>query len=361
MEACTAAGLTLRSGIMRCLCLPLFLFAVILRADEADDFIKAEMERQKIPGLSLAVVQEGKVVKAQGYGLADVENKVPVTPESVFKIASLSKQFIAAGTVLLAREGKLSVDDKVSAHLPGAPESWKDITIRHLLTHTSGLVREAPAYDPYKVQPDLTVIESAFPLPLDFPAGTKYQYCNVGYFTLAEIITRVSGRPWAEFLHERIFAPLEMKDTQPTNAVLIIPRRVHGYEQIGGVLLHGTNNLAVRPSGAFLSTVLDLAKWDAALYAEAPLPQAALAEMWTPVKLNDGSAHPYGFGWSLDAFESRRQVHHSGSLGGFRSHYSRFPDDKVSVIVLTNASDANPRAVVEGVARLYLPKPPAGP
>ncbi len=346
---------------MRRLSLLLFLLTVILRADEADEFIKAEMERQKIPGLSLAVVKEGKVLKAQGYGLADVENKVPVTPESVFKIASLSKQFIAAGIVLLGRDGKLCVDDKVSAHIPGTPESWKDITIRHLLTHTSGIVREAPAYDPYKVQPDLAVIESAFPLPLEFPPGTRYRYCNVGYFTLAEIITRVSGKPWAEFLHERIFTPLEMKDTQPTNAVMIIPRRVHGYEQLGGALIHGTDNLAVRPSGAFVSTVLDLARWDAALDTDAPLPQAALAEMWTPVKLNDGSVHPYGFGWSLDPFESRRQVHHSGSLGGFRSHYARFPESKVSVIVLTNGSGARPRVIVEGVARLFLPGPPAAP
>jgi D-alanyl-D-alanine carboxypeptidase len=346
---------------MRRLCLLLFLFTAVLSADEADDFVKAEMERQNIPGLSLAVVKEGKVIKAQGYGLADVENGVPVTPESVFKIASLSKQFIAAGIVLLARDGKLGVDDKVSAHIPGTPESWKDITIRHLLTHTSGIVREAPAYEPYKVQTDMAVIESAFPLPLEFPTGTKYQYCNVGYFTLAEIITRRSGKPWAEFLHERIFVPLEMKATQPTNAAAIIPRRVHGYEQLGETRIHGTNNLAVRPSGAFLSTVLDLAKWDAALYTNAPLPQDALTEMWTPVKLSDGSTHPYGFGWSVDAFDSHRQVHHSGSLGGFRAHYARFPDAKVSIIVLTNSSAANPRVFVDGVVRVFLPKKPAVP
>jgi D-alanyl-D-alanine carboxypeptidase len=339
---------------MRCLCLLLILFAALLPADEADEFVKAEMERQKTPGLSLAVVKEGKVIKAQGYGLADVENNVPVTPGSVFKIASLSKQFIASGIVLLARDGKLRVDDEVSAHLPGTPDNWKDITIRHLLTHTSGIVREAPAFDPYKPQPDMAVIASAFALPLEFPPGTKYQYCNVGYFTLAEIITRVSGKPWADFLHERIFAPLEMKATQPTNAAAIIPHRVHGYEQIGDVRVHGTNNLAVRPSGAFLSTVIDLAKWDAALYTETLLPRAALAEMWTPVKLNDGTTHPYGFGWSLDAFETHRQVHHSGSLGGFRSHYARFPDAKISVIVLTNSSASKPRVFVDRIAKLYL-------
>jgi D-alanyl-D-alanine carboxypeptidase len=338
----------------------LFVLTCVARADEADDFIKAEMERQKIPGLALAVVREGNVAKAQGYGLADVENEVPVTPETVFKIASLSKQFIAAGIMLLANDGKLSVDDRVSRHLEGTPETWKDITIRHLLTHTSGLVREAPAYDRFKVQHDAAVIQSAYPLPLEFPTGEKYQYCNVGYFALAVIIQRVSGLSWEDFLNTRIFAPLNMSATKATNVSRIVPRRAHGYEHIGPVLVHASDNIAVRPSGAFLSTVLDLAKWDAALYTDKPLPQAALAQMWTPVRLNSGATHPYGFGWKLE-FDSRRQIHHSGSLGGFRSHFSRFPEDKLSFIVLTNCGTANPEKIVQGLAKIYLPdKAPDG-
>jgi CubicO group peptidase (beta-lactamase class C family) len=332
-----------------------------VRADEVDDFIRGEMERQKIPGLALAIVRGGEPLRSAGYGLADVENDVPVTPETVFKIASLSKQFIAAGIMLLVEDGKLSVDDRIGSHLEGTPETWKDITLRHLLTHTSGIVREAPAFDPFKIQPDITVIQSAWPLPLEFAPGEKYQYCNVGYFALAEVITRVSGQPWEDFLQARIFGPLGMTATRATNAALIVPRRARGYDQIGPLLSNAAGNIAVRPSGAFLSTVLDLAKWDAALNSDSPLTRESLTQMWTPARLNSGETSPYGFGWKLDPFESRRQIHHSGSLAGFKSHYSRFPDDKPSIIVLTNFSGADPQKIVRGLASMLLPGRTAGP
>ena len=137
-----------------------------------------------------------------------MEHGIPARPDTVYKIGSVSKQFIATGIMLLVQDGKVAVDDKVSKYLEGTPSTWQAITLRHLLTHTSGLVREGPGFDPYKVQPDIDVIKTAYPLPLQFKPGDKYEYSNLGYFVLAEIIHKVSGKPWGDFLTERVFAPL---------------------------------------------------------------------------------------------------------------------------------------------------------
>jgi D-alanyl-D-alanine carboxypeptidase len=333
----------------------LLLQATAVRADQVDDYVKAEMQKQRIPGLSLAVVKEGKVIKVEGYGLANVEHNVPARPETVYKIASVSKQFLATGIMLLVQEGKIGIDDKVGRYLDGTPESWNGITIRHLLTHTSGIVREGPAFDPFKDQKDIDVIKSAYPLPLRFPTGEKYEYCNVGYFSLAEIISKISGKPWSDFMNERVFAPLGMAATQPTSFSAIVPNRASGYEWRNDQMRNAGEYIALRPSGAFLSTVLDLAKWDAALYTEAFLKQATREQMWTPVKLNSGATYLYGFGWSLERLGKHRRVDHGGSLPGFRSHFMRLPDDKLSIIVLTNSGSANPAGIARGVAAIYLP------
>ncbi|HEY8462287.1 MAG TPA: serine hydrolase domain-containing protein [Blastocatellia bacterium] len=346
---------------MRRKLLPLFIVLALLlqtsvaRADKVDDYIKGEMRKQRIPGLSLAVVKEGKVIKTQGYGLANVEHNVPARPETVYKIASVSKQFIAAGIMILVQDGKLSLGDRVGKYLDGTPESWNRITIRHLLTHTSGIVREGPAFDPFKEQKDIDVIKSAYPLPLRFTPGEKYEYCNVGYFSLAEIISRISGKPWSEFLRERVFAPLGMTATRPTSVSAIVPNRASGYEWKNDQMRNAGEYIAVRPSGAFLSTALDLAKWDAALYEDSILKPSSREQMWTPVRLNSGATHAYGLGWSLEPLGNHRRADHGGSLPGFRSHYMRLLDDKLSIIVLTNSSSANPGGIARGIAAIYLP------
>lgn len=169
---------------------------VVARADKTDDLIKAEMQRQKIPGISIAVVKDGKIIKAEGYGLANIKLKRPATTETIYKIASVSKQFIATGIMLLVQEGKLGLDDPIGKYLDGTPATWNPITIRHLLTHTSGLIREAPGFDRFKVQRDADVIKSAYGVPLRFAPGEKWEYSNTGYFALAEIIRKVTGQPW---------------------------------------------------------------------------------------------------------------------------------------------------------------------
>jgi CubicO group peptidase (beta-lactamase class C family) len=325
----------------------------VARADEIDDYVNAEMHKRHIPGVSLAVIQEGKVVKAEGYGLANVELNVPASPETVYKIGSVSKQFIAAGIMLLVQDGKLKVDDKISTFLEDTPEAWKDITIRHLLTHTSGLTREAPGFASLTIQSDADLIKTAYDRELGFAPGEKWRYCNLGYFALAEIMRKVSGKPWGEFMRQRVFAPLGMDSTRVTTVRDIVPNRADGYYWRG----HLENDdvaLAVRPSGAFLSTVLDLAKWDAALYDNTILAQASRDEMWTPVTLSDGKQHPYGYGWELGAIAGRRVVRHGGTISGFRSSYLRLMDDKISVIVLANGATALPGVIVNEVAKRYV-------
>ena len=334
--------------------LALVLSASLAQADPVDDFVKAQMERFHIPGLSLAVVKDGRVVKTEGYGLANVELDTPATAYTIFKIGSVSKQFIATGIMLLAEDGRVGLDDPVSKYLEGTPPSWAPITLRHLLTHTSGILREAPGFDPFKIQSDAEVVASAYPVPLRFPPGTKWEYCNTAYFALAEIVRRVSGQPWADFLQARVFGPSGMTDTRQTEPMTDDPRRAAGYGGKDNTQL-AADWPAVRPSGAFLSTVVDLAKWEAQLPAGTILSEASLKQMWTPVPLAGGTTHLYGFGWELHEVAGRRHIGHGGSMPGFRSVFSRFPDDHLTVIVLINAEDVDRGSIVAGIAALYLP------
>lgn len=329
------------------------------RSDSVDRLVMAEMARQHIPGVALAVVRAGRVVRAQGYGLANVELNVPVTPRTVFKIGSVSKQFLATGIMLLVQDGRMALDDPVAKYVAGAPASWAGITIRRLLSHTSGIVREGPAFEALEVQPDSVVVRSAFPLPLEFAPGAKYQYCNVCYFALADIIRSVSGRPWSDFLAERVFRPAGMRATRTTTTTELVPDRASGYVWRRDTLRPAPEYLALRPSGAFLSTVLDLAKWDSVLYTDAVLRRATRDEMWTPVALADGSRYGYGFGWTLDSIAGHRRVHHGGSLPGFRAELARFPSDSLTVIVLTNGDGATPERIARGVAEVVLRGAPA--
>jgi CubicO group peptidase (beta-lactamase class C family) len=326
--------------------------------DTVDRVVATEMARQRIPGLALAVVRGGKVIGAQGYGMADLEHEIPVTPQTVFKIGSVSKQFLATGIMLLVQDGRLSLDDPIAKFYAAAPESWRDITVRHFLTHTSGVLREGPVFDPLKVQADSIVIRSAFDRPLEFATGSRYQYCNVCYFTLADIITRVSSMPWDAFLNERVFVPMGMEATRTTTTTALVPHRARGYAWRDNGFVNTPEFLALRPSGAFLSTVLDLAKWDAALYGNRVLTNATRTAMWSPVRLNDGSFYGYGFGWTLDTLDGHWRVHHGGSLPGFRAEMMRFPNDSLTVIVLTNGDGANPAGIARDIARIYLAKPP---
>jgi CubicO group peptidase (beta-lactamase class C family) len=330
-------------------------------ADRIDDYIAAQMRWENIPGLSLAVVKDGKIVKARGYGLANVETNTPATPETVYKIGSVSKQFLAAGVMLLVEQGKLNLDDRVGKYLDGTPETWNDITIRRLLTHTSGIVREAPDFDPLKMQPDLEVIKSSYKLPLRFAPGVRWAYSNVNYYCLAEIIHRVTGKPWSQFITENIFTPAGMSATRTTSNTDIVPHRASGYTSTQSGLTNAEIWLALRPSGAFLSSVLDFAKWDAALDSRSILSSLSYSQMWSPVLLNDGTTYGYGFGWFLGSFQGHKRIYHSGGVPGFVCEFDRFVDDRVTVILMANISNRDLSDIAAGVAGFYVPAlKPAG-
>jgi CubicO group peptidase (beta-lactamase class C family) len=329
--------------------------AFCARADKVDDLVAAQMNRQHIPGLSLAVLKNGKAVKLKGYGVANLELGTRSTPATVFQIGSMSKQFIATGIVFLNEEGKIDLDDSVAKYIPDAPQTWQAITVRHLLTHTSGLVRETPDLQ-LKAQSEIEAIRSAYPAPLSFKPGDKWQYSNLGYFVLAEIINQAAHVPWPQYLEQRIFTPLGMSATRTTTVEELVADRASGYHWMDSGTFHNAQILpGVRPSGAFLSSVLDLTKWDAALYSDEFLSSEKRELMWTPVKLNDGSEKPYGFGWEVGKTGKHRHVKHAGTMLGFRSQLLRFPDDRLSVVVLTNATQASPEKIGMRVAALYIP------
>jgi D-alanyl-D-alanine carboxypeptidase len=332
------------------------MFTTDVRADQVDDYVKLQMERQRIPGVSLAVVKDGQIVKLQSYGLANIELNVAASSDTVYKIGSLSKPFIATGVMLLAADGKLALTDEIVKFLDGAPDGWNRITVQQVLSHSSGLARDAPGFDPLKLQRDADVIRSAYGVALAFSPGERWQYSNLGYFVLAEIISKASGKAWPEFLAERVFRPLGMAATRVTDMTAIVPNRASGYVVRNGRYQNAPLLLAVRPSGALLSNVTDLLRWDAALSNESVLPQSTLEAMWTPAKPTNGETARYGLGWQLDGEGNDRMIHHPGSIAGFQADYVRFPEYKLSVIVLANQDVALPVTIAVRVATLYEPK-----
>jgi D-alanyl-D-alanine carboxypeptidase len=325
------------------------------RSDAIDDDVRSAMERQHIPGVALAVIRDGRPVKIKGYGSANIEVGTPVTSDTVLQIASVSKQFVATGVLMLVSDGKLSLNDPIAMFLDNPPESWRAITIRQALSHTGGLTREAPGYDGLKVQSDADVIKSAYVAPLLSKPGEKWSYSNLDYFVLAEVIRKVSGMPWPDFLAARIFIPLAMRATRTTSMSDVVPNRADGYLYRDNQFKRAEMLLALRPSGALLSSVADLVKWDAALDAATILPKSLLTQMWSPTMLNDGSTTNYGYGWAIDTYRAHRRVRHGGSLPGFRSEYVRFVDDGINVIVLANSDGARPDSIAAAVAGHFIP------
>ena len=276
--------------------------------------------------------------------------------QTVFRLASISKQFFATAIMKLTQDGKISLEDNMPKFFKNAPETWKPIQIKHLLSHTSGLVREAPGYNNFRIQSDLSIIKSAYDLPLDFPVGQKYQYCNLGYYMIAEIISQVSGKPWQEYINEELFVPSGMTQTFMTDFYPIIPHRAGGYVFNNGKVQNAEAMIAVRPSGGFLSTASDMIKWDKVLREKnIILSKENWERQWQPfVRTSSDSSSHYGFGWAIDNVNGHRSIGHGGSNSGFRTQYSRYIDDGLSIIVLTNTDGTNPAAIVRALADLLF-------
>lgn len=332
--------------------------AIYAQTDSTDIIVQKMMKDQRITGLTLAVVKYDQVAVNKGYGLANVEHRVPVTSETVIRLGSVSKQFFTTAILKLMEDGKLSIEDSVHKFFPDAPETWRLIQVKHLMSHSSGLKREGPAYDNNIIQPDLVIIKSAYSLPLDFKTGEKYQYCNLAYFMLAEIITQVSKMPWQNYIRDNLFIPAGMDNSGMTDFYPIIPNRASGYMHKGDTLVNADAMYAVRPSGGFLSTSNDMILWEKALREKKIILKKDNWDLlWKPfIKVSDKpeSKTFYAFGWLVDEYNGHKVIMHGGANTGFRSHYFRFLNDGLSIIIMTNTDEANPAAIGRALADYYF-------
>lgn len=337
----------------------IMLGALAARGDEVDDYVTAAMVRQHIPGLSLAIIRDSKVTKLKAYGLASVELNVPAKPETVYELASATKPFVATAIMLLLQDGKLSLEDRVCQYVEGTPEAWRSITVRQLLSHTSGIkdYLERPEMTPFDLPPE-KIVQIAATFPLNFGPGKKWAYSNTGYVLLGMVIQKVTGKPFSTFLAERVFQPLAMAATQHYEPGGIVSNRAVGYLWLGP---GGMGNaemfkymMSNRGDAGILSTVGDLAKWETALASGRLLNATNLEAMWSPARLNDGSACEYGLGWFLKTINGHRHVFHPGGTAGSATIISRYPDDHLTIILLANGGGAYPEGLDLGIAQRLI-------
>jgi CubicO group peptidase (beta-lactamase class C family) len=325
-----------------------------------DDYVKKAMARQHIPGLSLVVIRDGKVIKAVGYGRASLELDVPARPETVYELASATKPFVATAIMLLVQDGKLGLDEKISKYLENTPEAWTDITVRHLLSHTSGIkdYLAGMGRDFQYDTPAEQIARAVMREPLNFAPGEKWAYSNTGYVLLGMIVHKVSGKSYDALLQERVFKPLGMKATRRDSHDEVVPNRATGYLWAGGGLRNAEflkYLMMHHGDGGILSTAPDLAKFDAALSTDRLLSAPNRDALWAPVKHNGGKTHGYGLGWFLEDVNGHKHVYHAGGSPGANTMISRYPDDKLSVIVLTNGGAAYMQGLDRGIAQRYIP------
>ena len=300
------------------------------------------------PGAAVIVAKDGKVLLRKGYGMASLELGVRVDPGMVFRVGSVTKQFTATAILMLAEEGKLRLDDPITNFLPGYPTHGQTITIEHLLTHTSGIksYTDMPEWVPLwrKDMPLDSLIAVFKDQPADFAPGEKWAYDNSGYVLLGAIIEKVSGRPYADFVRDRIFVPLGMTHTCYDTTESVVPGRVPGYLKDAGGWKHAQYLSMTQPyaAGSLMSSVDDLARWDAALYTEKLLKRASLERAWTPYVLKDGKSTGYGYGWTMSAVRGRPSIEHGGGINGFVSQTLRLPGHHVYVAILTNRETGQP-------------------
>ncbi|HEX3848705.1 MAG TPA: serine hydrolase domain-containing protein [Steroidobacteraceae bacterium] len=317
-------------------------------AAAVDAYLREEMRRQHIPGISLAIAKDGMPLYVRGYGAATLEHDVPAEPRTVWQIGSIGKQFTAVAVMKLADEHRLNLDDPLSKYLPEVPPSWGRVTLRLMLAHQSGIPQlttpQRQLLELTRDYTDLELIKLAASQPLDFEPGTDVSYSDTGYVLLGFVINRVAGRFYGDFLQQRVFAPLGMDRTRIISDADIVPDRASGYEltEAGTV----RNQAYVSPAlnrtadGSLYSTVLDLMKWDRALYGDAVLPHAELERMWRIDAHADGRRpfYHYGYGWENNRLRGQRIIEYDGNWQGFQAVMSRYVDKRLTVILLTNLS-----------------------
>jgi len=325
----------------------------------AVDSLFAAYSGSAVPGASVIVIQQGRVIVRRAYGMANLERGTRATPETGYRLASVSKQFTAMAVMLLAQEGKLRYDQPVRDILPELPPAARDVTIRHLLNHTSGLVDYEDLIPETRTAQlsDRDVLAMLAPKDsLYFPAGSAYRYSNSGYVLLGLIVERVSGMSFPQFLRDRIFAPLGMTASiAHVDGSDTVPRRAYGYSPRGSGFAGTDQSVtsATLGDGGIYTNVDDMMRWDRALSGTALVDAATLQLATTPPVLR-GAATLYGFGWFVDTYRGERRWRHGGETSGFRNAIQRFPDRRFTVIVLTNRSSGEPGTIAEQIADVLL-------
>jgi CubicO group peptidase (beta-lactamase class C family) len=327
------------------------------------DFVFREWDRDGSPGASVGIVRDGELVFARGYGLADLEHRIPMTPRTVLHVASVSKQFTALAVALLASRGRLSLDDDIRDHVPEFPDLGHPITLRNLLHHTSGirdqwslLTLAGWRLDDVITREDILGLLTR-QRELNFEPGTEYAYSNSGYMLLAEVVARTTGQSFREWTTEEVFEPLGMIDTHAhDDHQMIVPNRAESYARLPrGSYRRAPLNYATVGATSLFTTIEDMARWAATLMSGTFAPEV-LDEMVRPTRLSNGVELAYGFGLSIGTADGHRVIQHGGADAGFRSHFALFPDADVAVIVLGNQAQMNAGQLAHRVATLFLPE-----
>lgn len=338
---------------------PVAIFDLKLVTAVADSVATAQIAAGLTPGLSVAVAQDGKIVFAKGYGQANVEAAAAAGPNTVYEIASVTKQFTAAAILRLAEQGELSLADPISKYLPGYPLQGHRVTVRQLLNHTSGIksYTNLPGFQ----QPRVYMVDHSYQemidlfgkLPFDFEPGEKFSYNNSGYYLLGEIISRVTGMPYAAYVEQQLLQPLGLRKTMISSHRRVIPNRAQGYAYDSGQLIHapyhslGTSSPA---TGGLCSTMDDLVRWTHLLHAGQVVSSASYQEMTTPAHLSSGKSTGYGFGLRLYEFNGHAKIAHGGERIGVGAFLAYYPQDKATVVVLANSAEVDAEAVEELIA-----------
>ncbi|MBX3083005.1 MAG: beta-lactamase family protein [Anaerolineae bacterium] len=332
------------------------------------DALIADKLKPHSPGLALAIAKNGEIIHRKGYGLANLEWDIPITPDTVFRLASITKQFTAVAIMLLQAQGKINLDDSLTRFLPDYPTSGHEVTIRQLLNHTSGIksYTDLPGFFEKISTTAITppaLVEHFRNLPFDFKPGAQWQYNNSAYHLLGLIIEKLSGVSYGEFIKQHIFEPLGMQHSYYLDNEPIIPRRASGYvETPDGFLNAPFLNMQIPyAAGSLGSTVDDLLIWNQALFEGRLISADALATMHQPTILNDGTPYPYGLGWSVIEYRGHRGVQHSGGINGFNTQLMHLPADGLTIALLCNWNGFNTEQTLFAIARRALGIPEVTP
>lgn len=331
-------------------------------AAKLDEYV-AELNKSGPFSGAILLAREGRILATKGYGMADLEHGIPNTPQTKFRLASVTKQFTAVGVMILQERNKLNVQDYVCQYLADCPESWRAITLHQLLTHTSGIpnITSLPEYKDISTLPTMPdrIIQRLKDKPLDFAPGTKFNYSNSGYIILGRVIERVAGKSYEDFMKENIFEPLRMSNTGYDHQQSILKNRALGYRWRGEFQNAPYIDMSIPfAAGGLYSTIEDMFLWDQALYTDQLISKKSIEQLFTPVREN------YGYGWIIGKQFDRQNATHSGGIEGFKTVVSRFPDDKVYVVVLSNIENIGLGGMAHDLAAIALgekydlPQPP---